>query len=111
MGRWLLLVLAVLLVLGYAIHRDIHYEKAYAGDLRNRVVGARMVKDGRSPYFYKWREGDGLRYYDPQNFDTWKPSHMTSTPVLYRLLSPLVEMPQAAISKWWLGVQYLLLFS
>jgi hypothetical protein len=111
MGRWLLLTLTLLLVLGYAIHRDIRYEKAYTGDLRNRVTGARMVKDGRSPYFYKWRQGDGLRYYDPQNFDIWLPSHMTSTPVLYRLLSPLVEMPQAAISKWWLALEYVLLFS
>jgi len=109
MPRWLLLISVLLLMLGYTIWRDIRYERTYTGDLRNRVTGARMIKDGRSPYFYKWRSGDGLRYYDPQNFDTWRPSNMTSTPVLYRLLSPLVEMPQATISGWWLVMEYLML--
>ncbi|HEY4110150.1 hypothetical protein [Puia sp.] len=108
MGRWLLLTSAVLFVLGYAISRDIRFEKAYAGDLRNRVTGSRIVKDGGSPYFYKWSAADGLRYYDPQNFDDWRPSHMTSTPVMYRLLSPLVEMPQATISRCWLVLEYLM---
>lgn len=109
MLRWLLLMSVLLLMLGYTIWRDIRFERTYAGDLRNRVTGARMIKDGRSPYFYKWKSGDGLRYYDPQNFDHWRPSNMTSTPVLYRLLSPLVEMPQATISKGWLVLEYLML--
>jgi hypothetical protein len=109
MVRWLLLLTSVLVVLGYSIYRDTRYEKAYCGDLRGRVTGARMIKDGRSPYFYKWRAGDGFRYYDPQNFDSWLPSHMTSTPVLYRMLSPLADWPEAKISRWWLGIEYLIL--
>ncbi|HVU96196.1 MAG TPA: glycosyltransferase 87 family protein [Puia sp.] len=109
MLRWLLVVAAVTGILIYAINRDIHYEKAYNGDLRNRVTGSRMIKDGRSPYFYKWKTGDGLRYYDPGNFDSVRPSNMTSTPVLYRLLSPLVEQPEARISEYWLVIEYLML--
>jgi hypothetical protein len=109
--RWALLGVACLLTLGYAIKRDIRFDKEYPGDLRNRITGARLVKDGRSPYFYKWKKGDGLRYYDPSNFDTWHPANMTSTPVLYRLLTPLIELPQSQISKWWLMIEYLMLGS
>jgi hypothetical protein len=109
MRRRLLLLVAVLAVLGYTIQRDIRFEKGYTGDLRNRVTGARMIKDGRSPYFYKWRKGDGLRYYDPENFNSVRPANMTSTPVLYRLLSPLAELPQSIISVCWLVLEYLIL--
>lgn len=104
-----MLLVTVLSVLGYVLQRDIRFEKGYTGDLRNRVTGARMIKDGRSPYFYKWKTGDGLRYYDPENFDSVRPSNMTSTPALYRILSPLVELPQATISVCWLAAEYLIL--
>jgi hypothetical protein len=109
MLRWLVLIASVLLVLVYAVNRDIRFEKAYTGDLRNRVTGSRMVKDGRSPYFYKWKTGDGLRYYDPGNFDSFRPSTMNSTPFLYRLLSPIVELPESEISECWLAIEYLML--
>jgi len=109
MLRWLLLIASTLLVLVYAINRDIRFERAYTGDLRNRVTGSRMVKDGRSPYFYKWKTGDGLRYYDPGNFDSLRPSNMTSTPFLYRLLSPIAELPESKISVYWLAIEYLML--
>jgi hypothetical protein len=109
MLRWLVLIASTVLVLVYTVNRDICFERAYTGDLRNRVTGSRMIKDGRSPYFYKWKTGDGLRYYDPGNFDSVRPSNMTSTPFLYRLLSPIVEMPQSKISEWWLAIEYLML--
>ncbi|MBN8856523.1 MAG: hypothetical protein BGO55_17145 [Sphingobacteriales bacterium 50-39] len=93
----------------FALLRDIHYTKEYPGDLRNRIVGARIIGDGHSPYFYKWKEGDGLRYYDPDNFDTLKPAVMTSTPFMHRLLLPIANRPQARIAQYWLVLEYLLL--
>ncbi|HEY8971137.1 MAG TPA: hypothetical protein VIM64_18665, partial [Puia sp.] len=93
----------------FALLRDIHYTREYPGDLRNRIVGARIIGDGHSPYFYKWKEGDGLRYYDPDNFDTLKPSVMTSTPFMHRLLLPIADRPQAQIAEYWLALEYLLL--
>jgi hypothetical protein len=109
MLKWLLLIASTLLVLVYAINRDIRFERAYTGDLRNRVTGSRMVKDGRSPYFYKWKTEDGLRYYDPGNFDSLRPANMTSTPFLYRLLSPIAGLPESKISAYWLVMEYLIL--
>jgi len=106
---WVLLLLGGLLVLQEIIPRDIRYIKEYPADLRNRIVGARMIEDGRSPYFYHWKNGDGLRYYDPQAFDTNEPSISTSTPFLHHLLTPIANLPQARILNIWLVIQYLLL--
>jgi len=106
---WISIICLGLPLFVFALLRDIHYTKEYPGDLRNRIVGARMIGDGHSPYFYKWKEGDGLRYYDPDNFDTLKPSVMTSTPFMHRLLSPIANRPQAQIAQYWLVLEYLLL--
>jgi len=35
----------------WCIYRDIQIEKQYTGDLRNRIVGARLQIDGIPPYF------------------------------------------------------------
>lgn len=93
----------------FCIRRDIQLEKQYTGDLRNRIVGARLQKDGRLPYFYKWSAADSLRYYDPQNFDSFKVSNITGTPFLHQLLYPLAELPQRDISRVWLVIEYGLL--
>ena len=105
---WILLIISCLIVVAYALHRDLLYERAYTGDLRNRIVGSRMIEDGRSPYFYKWQKGDPIRYYDPTNFDTLKASIMTSTPFLHRVFYPIADLPQARISKIWLAAEYIL---
>src|ERR1700744_349876 len=104
---WILLLLGGLLVLPHAIRRDIRFIKEYPADLRNRIVGARMIGDGVSPYFYKWKNGDGLRYYDPQAFDVNQPSITTSTPFLHRLLIPIADWPQERILVIWLVIEYL----
>jgi hypothetical protein len=88
--------------------RDMQHEKQYTSDLRNRVVGARLEKDGLLPYFYKWKPENNLRYYDPANFDSFKVSNITATPFFHQLLYPLAELPQRTISVIWLYIQYLL---
>ena len=108
MVKWIILGGCGLLVLWYTLTRDIRYTGEYMGDLRNRVVGARIIEDGGSPYFYKWKPGDPVRYYDPQAFDVYYPSINTSTPFLHRLLIPLADMPEAKIMRVWMVVLYLL---
>src|SRR5579859_2004065 len=100
--RWLIVIVCYGLVLAHAIYRDMRLEYEYCGDLRGRIVGARLIKDGKSPYFYKWRAGDGVRYYDPQNFTPTKVSSMTATPFFHHLLMPLAELPEREASKIWL---------
>ena len=105
------LIILSIINIGWCIYRDIQIEKQYTGDLRNRIVGARLQKDGIPPYFHKWEKGDGLRYYDPQNFDTLKVSNITATPFLHQLFYPLADLPQRKISKIWLGIEYLVLLA
>lgn len=105
---FLLIILATISIC-WCVYRDIRIEKQYTGDLRNRIVGARLQKDRKAPYFYKWKSSDGLRYYDPNNFDTLKVSNITATPFLHQLLYPIADLPQREISKIWLAIEYLLL--
>jgi hypothetical protein len=109
--KWICLAIVATVLLWYALKRDIRYSREYMGDLRNRVVGARIIEDGGSPYFYKWKPGDSVRYYDPQAFDSYIPSICTSTPFLHRLLIPLANLPFAPIMRVWLVVLYLLYFA
>ncbi len=91
-----------------AIERDIIYKNDYNGDLRNRVVGARLIYDGKLPYYYKWKINDGIRYYDPQSFNNTRPSNITATPFFHELIMPVCNLPQPAIATIWLWVQYLM---
>lgn len=106
--KWIILLIAALVVGWYALTRDIRYSREYMGDLRNRVVGSRIIKDGGSPYFYKYRPGDTLRYYDPQAFDIYFPSICTSTPFLHRLLDPVADLPFVTIMRVWVAVLWVL---
>ena len=95
------------LSLGWCIYRDIQIEKQYPGDLRNRIVGSRLQKDGFSPYFYHWKPADHLRYYDWDNYGTTlKISNVTATPFFHQLLYPLSDLSQRVISRLWLGFEY-----
>lgn len=94
----------------WSVYRDIQIEKLFPYDLYNRVVGARLQKDGKMPYFYKWKPGDGVRYYDQQNFNTLKVSASTASPFFHQLLYPIADMQQRTISRLWMFLQYVLLF-
>lgn len=105
---WIVTLVAVL-CLGWTVYRDVQIEKIYPSDLRNRVVASRLQKDGKLPYFYKWKPEDGIRYYDPQNFDTLKVSTSTASPFFHELMYPIVELEQRTISRLWVFIQYVLL--
>lgn len=102
-------ILITILSLCRTVYRDIQIEKLYPPDLRNRVVGARLQMDGKMPYFHKWKPDEGLRYYDLQNFDTFKVSNNTASPYFHQLMYPVANMQQRTISRLWIGVQYVLL--
>jgi Glycosyltransferase family 87 len=101
-------LLTIVMVIAYCFIRDTKIEKQYCGDLRNRIVGARLQLDGKLPYFYKWQAKDGVKYYDPQNFDSLKVSNITASPFMHVLLYPVAHLPQNSISFIWLICQYLM---
>ena len=91
-----------------AVNRDLIYKQDYNSDLRNRVVGARLIQDGKSPYFYKWKTSDGTRYYDPGGFSDAKASVITSSPFFNTLLIPICNYTESAIANIWLCLEYIL---
>lgn len=115
------IILAI--ILAHSVYRDVQLEKQYPGDLRNRVVGARLQKDGRLPYRYHWQLSDGIRYYNqeedrwispdglrqakiPQDSDVNK---ITASPFFHELLYPVCDLPQRTLSRLWFWGQYLLM--
>lgn len=98
-----------LLLLSQNLLRDLQLQQLQLGDLRNRIVGARMQKDGLSPYFYKWKQSDDIRYYDPLSQNEYTVSSSTASPFIHTLLYPLTELPYAVASQVWIYVLYSLL--
>ena len=99
--RWQYLLVGLIALSGltWCLVRDISLTEQYPGDLRNRVVGARLQLDGQSPYFYHWKAGDSERYYDwNNNSPVAQISNVTATPFFHWLLSPLAHLPQKTIA-------------
>jgi len=112
-NKWVLLNLLILAgILAHSIQRDIELEKQYASDLRNRVVGARIQKDGKLPYFFHDKPSDFPRYFNPvESPDTTLVSGNTASPFFHQLLFPICDLSQRTFSKLWLVSEYLILFS
>ena len=106
MGFRVAAISVIILLLMGSIIRDLQLIKFFPGDMRNRIVGARLQKDHKSPYFYRWQLGDGARYYNPYGFDSFAASPSTASPFYHLLLYPLTEYPQITINKIWLVLQY-----
>jgi hypothetical protein len=105
-------VVFIVWILVHSVNRDIKLESHYPSDLRNRVVGARLEKDGILPYDYLWNPKDGERYFDPANRHTASaPGNITASPFFHQLMIPLSELPQRNISRIWLLLQYLFLIA
>lgn len=107
---WLCAFVAIV-SLCWTTYRDYQIEKIYTSDLRNRIVGARLQKDGKLPYFYKWKPEDGVRYYDSYNIDSFKVANITATPFFHELLYPIADWEQRTISRFWVLLQYLILIT
>lgn len=104
----ILLAVVSLLTIAFCIQRDIIYANDYPGDLRPRVVGARLIEDGISPYFHKWDPSEGTRYYDREDYPPAKASNITATPFFHRLLIPIADYQQVEINNIWLVCEYVM---
>ncbi len=90
------------------LYGDFKNTVTYGGvDLRNRIVGARLLDDkAGSPYFYKWREGDSERYLDPCDPPQLLVNRVTTPPSMLLLHAPLGRLHYSTIRLVWLAVQY-----
>lgn len=101
----LLIGAALITIMGFIV--DLKNTITYPGtDLRNRVVGARLMLEGIDPYFFKWRPGLSERFYDPLDIPIEFLSKLSVPPtvlVLHSIIAGLSYMQQKLI---WLIVQW-----
>ncbi|MEM7760885.1 MAG: hypothetical protein AAF298_22560, partial [Cyanobacteria bacterium P01_A01_bin.40] len=86
---------------------DLHNTLIYPGtDLRNRVVGARLMLKGIDPYFFKWHPRLSVKFYDPLDNPIELLSKLSVPPtvlVLHSIIAGLSYIQQKLI---WLIVQW-----
>ncbi|WP_301924503.1 glycosyltransferase 87 family protein [Ferruginibacter sp.] len=96
-------------ILCTSIYRDYkNLQEGYPCDLRKRIVGARYMAKGYSPYFFKWTSGYPaelcLQY---EGDSTFKQNIVTLPPGYTWLLQPLSTLQFPVIEKIWFAFQYL----
>ena len=101
------LLLTAILITAIGLVVDLRNTLTYIGtDLRNRVVGARLVIEGIDPYFFKWIPGLSDRLYDPLD----DPSHILSKvsvpPTVLALHSIIARLPYMQQKVLWLVAQW-----
>ena len=101
----LLAIAAVITVAGFIV--DLYNTITYPGtDLRNRVVGARLMLEGIDPYFFKWQAKLSANFYDPLDIPEEVLSKLSVPPTvltIHSLIAPLSYLQQKLI---WLVVQW-----
>ena len=102
----LLIVSAIIITLiGFAI--DLQNTFVYWGtDLRNRVVGARLIIDGIEPYFFSWHQGLSDRFLDPLDPVNSVISRVSVPPTVLALQSTIASLPYMPQKIIWLIVQW-----
>lgn len=102
-----LIAISILLVLAF-LSNSIHLfnlKKIYGTpDLRNRIVGSRIVKqkEHTSPYFYKWNKEDGDRFLDMYDSPELLMNRNTVTPFTLQLLQLISTTNYSKLTKQWL---------
>ncbi|MCK5050856.1 MAG: DUF2029 domain-containing protein [Candidatus Cloacimonetes bacterium] len=79
-------------------------------DLRNRVVGVRVLSDGEDPYFFKWDQNTPEEIVDARDFYSNFPmSRLTVPPTVLLLHLPFASIPYKTQQILWAFIQWLLL--
>lgn len=101
-----LLLLAVLVTaIGFLV--DLQNTFTYIGtDLRNRVIGARLIIEGIDPYFFKWVPGLSDRFYDPSDDARHILSKTSVPPTVLALHWIMARLPYLQQKLLWLIVQW-----
>lgn len=107
-----LILPAMAIVFGiYGVKRDISAAGKYGAiDLRNRIVGSRVLALKKSPYFFKWDQRYSDKLLDPLDNPVFKVNRLTVPPTLlaFDLVFSWMEYSTA---KWaWFVFQYFCLF-
>jgi uncharacterized membrane protein len=102
----IILVFAIVIAtLGF--FADLRNTVKYGGvDLRNRVVGTRLLDRGLDPYFYKWTPGQDEKLLDPSDEQKHPFTRVTIPPSILMLHKPFINLPYFAQRIIWFGLQW-----
>ncbi|WP_319419442.1 hypothetical protein [Pleurocapsa sp. FMAR1] len=101
----LVIVAIVITIIGFLV--DLRNTLIYPGtDLRNRIVGARLMLEGIDPYFFKWHPGLSARFYDPLDISTELLSKVSVPPTVLALHSAIAGLSYLQQKVIWLIVQW-----
>ncbi len=104
------LMIGAIAVLLFSLAIDLRLTTKYGGvDLRDKIVGARSLMEGRSLYFDPWRPGEPERFADPMVPPGADMTRYTGTPFQALVMAPLGVLPFGALRIPWLLAQYALL--
>ncbi|MEQ8381704.1 MAG: glycosyltransferase 87 family protein [Coleofasciculus sp. A1-SPW-01] len=89
---------------------DIKNTIEYGGvDLRQRVVGARLLLNKIDPYYFKWHLGDSELFLDPQDNKDWDVSRVTVTPTILTFHAIIANFSYQNQKIIWLILQWIFL--
>ncbi len=90
--------------------QDLENTANYGGiDLRNRVIGARLVKADYDPYFFKWNESYSEFFLDPRDHPNLPVSRVTVPPTILMIHSIFSNLPYKFQRYLWTIIQWILL--
>jgi Glycosyltransferase family 87 len=91
------------IILIYSILNTIqHYNNSPYNDLRNRVVGARLMAAGESAYFHKWKTGEPETWLDPYEKQNQVVNGNTVTPMALQFFSVFNNLHYGKIKWIWI---------
>lgn len=106
-ARAIILVMAISITF-LGIFTDLRNTLRHGGiDLRNRIVGARLLTQGIDPYYYRWQPGDSETLRDPFDQLELPISRVTVAPVGLALYAPFAGLPYHIQRLIWFVLQQL----
>ena len=108
----IIIIISFSLLCLFIVAKSLTLSRTYGGtDLRARVVGARAMQIGKSPYFYKWKPSDGDRLLDPNANPQRQANGNVATPAVLLLMQPLISLPYSYIRTIWTALELLAIAS
>jgi len=101
----LVTIASLVLAIGFTV--DFYNTLTYPGpDLRNRVVGARLMLEGIDPYFFKWQPGWSKRFYDPMDSPTELVAKLSVPPTVLAVHAVMADLSYVQQKVIWLLAQW-----
>ncbi len=104
-------ILSLLIALIVCSNNIEHILLGGGGDLRNRIVGARVIREGVDPYFFHWESGQSEALLDTRMSQSSLVSRLTVTPSVLLFHLPLAHWWFGKIILNWFVVEWIALLS